>query len=260
MDSYLRRVPGMWPLEGVPGVRESVDTATPLFRRLIPFPGAETLSLPAAIAPTSQGGGGARPSPAAAASLLEVGQQPASIVSQAASILDEEMAKGVIAAHHADSSASPRHGGTSNPVLHQLHQLVDDIAALWPPAARGVSPGVDRATARETVDAESLADLKPGAAVHPGERATISMTVSNSEERPVRLAAAATDLLGSRGGRIAASLLEFMPAELSLEPGEQRDITIAVTVPAEATRGCYSGLLVVRGVDDLRALMTIEVV
>ena len=83
---------------------------------------------------------------------------------------------------------------------------------------------------------------------------------ARGNERPVRLAAAATDLLGSRGGRIAASLLEFMPAELSLEPGEQRDITIAVTVPAEATRGCYSGLLVVRGVDDLRALMTIEVV
>jgi hypothetical protein len=256
VDSYLRRVSGMRPLEGVSGLHETADAATPLIRRLIPFPGAETLSPPAVLSPTSQSS--AALLPATAASLLDVDQQPASIVSQAASILDEEMAKGVIAAQ--GNSPSPGPVGTSNPVLHQLHQLVDNIAALWPPADRRVLSGFDRAPGREAVDVESLADLKPGAAVHPGQRATISMTVSNSEERPVRLVAAATDLLGSRGGRIAASLLDFMPAELSLEPGEQRDITIAVTVPPEATRGCYSGLLVVRGVDDLRALMTIEVV
>jgi hypothetical protein len=86
------------------------------------------------------------------------------------------------------------------------------------------------------------------------------MTLRNSESRPVRLVPAATDLLGSRSGRIASSLLEFTPSELSLEPQEQRDLAIATTVPENAAPGCYSGLLVVRGLDYLRALITIEVV
>jgi len=71
---------------------------------------------------------------------------------------------------------------------------------------------------------------------------------------------AATDLLGSRGGRIAASLLECTPSEVELGPNEARNIVIAATVPADAAPGCYSGLLVVTGVDYLRALITIDVV
>ena len=95
--------------------------------------------------------------------------------------------------------------------------------------------------------------------VKPGQRATICMTLCNSESRAVRLIPAATDLLGSRSGRIPCSLLEFTPAEFRLEPQEQRDLTISTTVPLEAAPGCYSGLLVVRGLDYLRALITIEV-
>jgi hypothetical protein len=108
-------------------------------------------------------------------------------------------------------------------------------------------------------EADGLAELKPRATVQPGQRATISMTLCNSESRSVRLVPAATDLLGSRGGRIPCSLLEFTPSEITLEPQEQRDLAIATTVPVDTTPGCYSGLLVVRGLDYLRGLITIEV-
>jgi hypothetical protein len=106
---------------------------------------------------------------------------------------------------------------------------------------------------------DPLAELRPPATVKPGQRATISMTVCNTENRSVRLVPAATDLLGSRGGRIVCSLLEFTPMEFQLEPQEKRDVAIALMVPAETAPGCYSGLFVVRGVDYLRALITIEV-
>ena len=86
------------------------------------------------------------------------------------------------------------------------------------------------------------------------------MTLRNSESRAVRLVPAATDLLGSRGGRIAAPFSSSVPSEFTLEPQEQKDLAIATTVPVEAAPGCYSGLLVVRGLDYLRALITIEVV
>jgi len=256
VEPYQRQPAASWPADSVPGARETVGEATSFLRRLIPFPGAETLT---ALPLLSSSGRGSGMQPVAAADAPSAaGQQVASIVSQAASILDEEMARGVLTASRAGAAPSRGYDDASNPLMRQVHELVDNIAAMWSRVENAQAPsyGSSQTTAG---NAEPLADVRPRAAVKPGQRATISMRISNSENRPVRLVAAATDLLGSQGGRIASSLLEFTPAELSLEPGEQRDIAIAVTVPLEAAPGCYSGLLVVRGVDYLRALVTIEV-
>jgi hypothetical protein len=187
-----------------------------------------------------------------------VGEPAASIVSQAASVLDEEMARGVLAARSAPGTAPQGYSNAGNPVLRQMHEFVDNLAALWPNLQGGAANGPS-AYQLATNDPEPLVKVGPRATVKPGERVTISMTLRNSESQPVRLVPAATDLLGSRGGRIPNSLLEFMPSEIALEPQEQKDLAISTTVPAEAAPGCYSGLLVVRGLDYLRALITIEV-
>ena len=256
MEGYQRRPPGAVSEAGAPGAGDALSEAGAFLRRLIPLPGSDALS-PLSLLSLPAQAGGAPSNPASTAVPDIVGQQAASIVSQAASILDEEMARGVLAARH-----SVERGGRSdagNPVLRQVHDLVDNLAAIWPSLQ---SVPVQRTAAPQPAAsaADALAEVRPRATVKPGQRATISMTLRNSESRAVRLVPASTDLLGSRGGRIACSLLEFMPPEFSLEPQEQRDMTITTIVPAEAAPGCYSGLLVVRGVDYLRALITIEVV
>jgi hypothetical protein len=257
VDSYQRRPPDATRGAIAPGVGETLNEAGAFLRRLIPFPEAEALSPLSLLPPAARGGAPLNPLANAVPDI--VGQQAASIVSQAASILDEEMARGVIAARRSAGTAPRAYSDASNPLLRQVHDLVENIAAIW--------PSLQNAPARRPVayqsapsEADAVAELRPGATVRPGQRATISMTLCNSESRSVRLVPAATDLLGSRGGRIACSVLEFTPSECSLEPQEQRDLTIAATVPADAAPGCYTGLLVVRGVDYVRALITIEVV
>ena len=69
--------------------------------------------------------------PRAAAAAGTVSEEARSIVTQAASILDEEMAKGVLAARRSS------YGGTSvspaaNPMVRQVHDLIDNVAAAWP--------------------------------------------------------------------------------------------------------------------------------
>ena len=155
-------------------------------------------------------------------------------------------------------TAPQGHSYAANPVLRQMHEFVDSLAALWPNLQGGAAKG-SSTYPPATSDAGPLAEVSPRAAVKPGERATISMTLRNSESQPVRLVPTATDLLGSRGGRIPNSLLEFTPSEIALEPQEQKALAISTTVPVDAAPGCYSGLLVVRGLDYLRALITIEV-
>jgi len=186
------------------------------------------------------------------------GEPAASIVSQAASVLDEEMARGVLAARSTAGTAPQGYSNADHPVLRQMHEFVDNLAALWPNLQGGAAKG-PFPYQLATSDADPVAKVRPRASVNPGERAIISMTLRNSESQPVRLVPTATDLLGGRGGRIPNSLLEFTPSEIALQPQEQKDLSISTTVPVDAAPGCYSGLLVVRGLDYLRALITIEV-
>lgn len=236
----------------MPDVGPALEEARAFLQRLIPLPSSESVG-PLSLLPMPPQGSAAQSNPFDNAGAT-VGEPAASIVSQAASVLDEEMARGVLAAR----SGAVDYSSAGNPALRQMHDLVDNLAVLWPQlqgeAAKGPS-----SYQLATGDAETLVTVKPRATVKPGERATISMTLRNSESQAVRLVPTATDLLGSRGGRIPSSLLGFTPSEIALEPQEQKDLTISTTVPVDAAAGCYSGLLVVRGLDYLRALMTIEV-
>jgi len=259
VDSYRR--PLQVPLlNSAPDAGQALNEASAFLQRLIPFPGSETVA-PLSLLPMPALSGVTQSNPVNATADI-VGEPAASIVSQAASVLDEEMARGVLAARSAGPAAPYGRPDASNPVLRQMHEFVDNVAALWPSLQGAPAQPLQRLVGYQppASDADALAEVRPRATVKPGQRATISMTLRNSENRAVRLVPSATDLLGSRSGRIAASLLEFTPSECSLEPQEQKDLTIATTVPGDTAPGCYSGLLVVRGLDYLRALITIEVV
>src|SRR5262249_42605988 len=147
----------------------------------------------------------------------------ASIVSQAASVLDEEMARGVLSARRSAATVPPGYSNAQNPILRQLHELVENIAAVWPSPQSAPGRTFDGSQSAAS-DADALAELRPPAAtVKPGLRATISIALRNNESCTVRLTPMATDLLGSRGGRIPCSLFEFIPPELGLEPQQQTD-------------------------------------
>ena len=255
MASYQPRIPGATLPDAESAARQTAGGAASFLQRLIPFP-ASGMPSPLSLLPMPGTGRTERANPVNDAADV-AGTEASSIVSQAASILDEEMARGVLAASR---SAPAPHGyqDATNPVLRQVHDFIDSVAAGWP-GMHGLAPRLPGAPQPAPVYADPVAEVRPRETVKPGQRATISMTVRNSENRPVCLVPAATDLIGSRDGRIPCSQLQFMPAEVRLDPQEQRDLTIATTVPAGTPPGCYSGLLVVRGIDYLRALITIEV-
>jgi hypothetical protein len=227
-------------------------------RKLIPFPGSDLVGpLPLSPVALPQLGNVAQVDPVSAAAAV-VGEPAVSIVSQAASVLDEEMSKGLLAARSAGSMGPGSGIDAAHPVLRQMHEFVDNLGALWPRLQGGPLMG-HLPGHSSSGNAEPLPTVSPRGSVKPGERAAISMTLRNSERQAVRLVPTATDLLGSRGGRIPNSLLEFRPSEIVLEPGEQKDLTISAMVPLEAPSGRYTGLLMVKGLDYLRALIAIDV-
>jgi hypothetical protein len=237
-----------------------VDSAGRLLRRLLPFPSSgepSSLALPAM--PAYQGLTRAAATPSMVSAAAE--QLTAGIVSEAASILDAEMARGVLAARNA---SYPARVGASDPgpaFLRQLHDFIDQAAAAWPSLQGAFRPGAGGSRSTDTGAADGpLPELKPAAAVRAGKPATISMVVVNKEDHAVCLAPVSTDLLSGAGGRIPANAIEFVPKELWLDPGARGDLQIKLVIPAASAPGCYYGLLIVSGADDLRALTAIEVV
>ena len=172
------------------------------------------------------------------------------------------MAKGVLAARGVNQTPHPGDADRSNAVLRQLHDVVDSIARIWPSlqGATAQWPGPLASAATTGREPEPLPNVKPAAAIRPGQRGTISMMLCNKESRPVRLTPLSTDLISSTGGRIAWQLLEFVPGDLRLEPGEQKEVQGRIAVPIECAVGRYMGILTVIGVDYLRALITVDVV
>ncbi len=251
-----RRSPEIPPLNGMPDAGRAVDDANAFLRQLIPFPSSESVG-PLSLLPMPSRGAAAHPNTVDQAAAT-AGDPVASIVSQAAAVLDEEMARGVLAARSSAGTA-PGFSNADHPVLRQMHEFVNSLGALWP-NLQGKAAQAPSAHPLATTGAEALATVRPRTPAKPGERATISMSLRNRESQPVRLVPTVTDLLGSRGGRIPNALLEFTPAEIVLEPQEQKDLEIALAVPIDAPAGCYSGLLVATGLDYLRALITIDVV
>jgi hypothetical protein len=232
----------------------AVDEAARLLRRLIPFPSSGDLSsLEIPLMPARPSGSRQSPPPAA-------GQPAAAIISQAASILDEEMARGALAAREASQSARDRNSTPRGDLLRMVHDVVDNIAEIWPTLQ--AAPDLSKRSSNvipKVAQPDPIVELEPPA-IRSGQRALVSMTLCNKEEHAVRLTPASTDLVGSSGGRISSQFVDFAPGEVRLEPGEQIHIQIAVRVPSDCAVGCYTGLVVVTGVDYLRAIMTIEVV
>ena len=147
------------------------------------------------------------------------------------------MAKGVLAARGANRSPTSRRRSKQHRVApgprhdRQRRAHLAEPAGSRPPRARRLSGGANNG------DHDELPNLKPASVVRPGQRGTISMMLWNKEDRAVRLTPVSTDLISSTGGRISSQLVEFVPGEVDLEPGEQKEMQGRIAVPVESARG-----------------------
>lgn len=257
----MESVPRFLPPAPVPGPDHGpnapVDETAALLSRLIPFP-ASDFAAPLDILPALARQGGPPGTGVAQGRAPAANDAPAEgIVSQAAAILDEEMALGVVAARSLGQGGPAAGLDPGVPLVRQLHDLIDRAAAAWPSALAPSGPR--RVGAASPRDACALPEVKPAAAVRPGQTAIVAMRLCNREGGEVRLRPAATDLVGGDGVRLAATLLEFQPPELTLQPGGEAPLQIRVAIPPGTPPGTYGGLLVVTGVKDLRAVVLLDV-
>jgi hypothetical protein len=232
------------------------------FRRILkPFPltGLSDLALP--IAPSLETLDIAATEPSEPNAAM---REASALVGSAASILNADMAAGVLAARQvrADGSTvkntSNLTGFNFNDLLRDAHDFVDAIATVLPKLQSGANSfyGAPKSSAYENHELTQL----EAKAVRPGEVAQITIKLHNDNTDTVRLVPNCTALLGSTGHRIGEERLTFSPREARLPPDEFANLTLDIRVPDDCAKGTYSGLVKVTGANYLCVFVTVEVV
>lgn len=205
--------------------------------------------------------------PAAAGGMSRL-QDAAALVPEAAAILDEEMAAGMLAAYDARTpepgSSKIQSGsgaGNTDEWLRDLHDLVDALGNVLPRLQDYVTnaPGKS-AEVRRGLEYESIPVLCPQAPVRPGESARISMKLNNDDAGPVHVALFCTDLFCTSGARIPQRCVTLTPNQLQLGPDAYAEVALEIAVPPASRPGAYCGLMLAAGLSYLRAVIAIEVV
>ena len=191
-------------------------------------------------------------------------REASALVGSAASILNADMAAGVLAARQVRADgAMPKN--TSNPagfnfkdLLRDAHDFVDAIATVLPKLQSGASSFYG-APKSSNYDAHELTQLD-AKSVRAGEVAQITIKLHNDNADTVRLVPYCTALLGESGYRVGEDRLTFSPREARLAPDEFADLTLDIRVPDDCAKGKYSGLVKVTGANYLCVFITVEVV
>lgn len=195
-------------------------------------------------------------------------REAVSLVHSAASILNEDVAAGVLAARDArvgsvmPSSTATRDGMESRQLLRQAHDFVDAIASLLPRLQDGASSMFNSAaTAGPSASAsDQVTVLRPSAPVRPGEVARLTVKLHNDSANVVKLAVHCGGLLTSSGRCIGADLVSITPREASLGADERVDAVLELRIPHDGEKGRYAGVVMVSGAPDLCAVAIVEVV
>lgn len=197
------------------------------------------------------------------------------VVQQAASILEEEIAAGIIAAKQVekrfmdpDSPRSKKSDALIQRLRSDLHEVVDIILDLISTATEYVggfgqqiviSGDEDRKRTDYRIS-EHLSTLTTPNPVDPGELVELTMVLENGKEESTdEFSFHSTDLVSTCGGRIPAERIAFKPSFVVVGPRATEKIGIFVDVPEEIPAGVYSGLIQSTNTEKLRAVLVVQV-
>ena len=96
--------------------------------------------------------------------------------------------------------------------------------------------------------------------VKPGGAVEIPMTLENESSKPTDVFyLLSSDLVNPNGDRISAGQVSFVPEKMIIEPQKSAVITVTVRVPESTPPGTYSGLLQATKLEQLRAVLSIQI-
>jgi hypothetical protein len=199
------------------------------------------------------------------------------IVQQAASILEEELAAGIVAAREVEArfvDVPKVRGADAKEVMQRFrrdaHDVVDILIDMVTVATNAVGGIAQRAVTVRT--GTKGADGSPAPAafgtpsldvphkVRAGESIEVPLAVENAGDAPTEaIEFHSSDLVSATGARITAGRVSFAPPALVIAPGQSEVVKVTLSVPADTPPGIYAGLLQASKLHQLRAVVTVQI-
>lgn len=220
--------------------------------------------------------GGADAASAAAGLASGLAGRTSRIVQQAASILEEELAAGIVAARDVEArfvdvhklrEADPKE--VMQRFRRDAHDVVDiliDMVTVATNAAGGLAQravmvrGAKRADGSPAPPAFGTPSLDVPHKVKAGESIEVPLSLENSGDAPTEaIEFHSSDLVSASGERIESARITFAPQPLVIGARQSEVVKVTVSVPAGTPPGTYAGLLQASKLQQLRAVVTVQI-
>jgi hypothetical protein len=199
------------------------------------------------------------------------GEAARRVVTQAAAILEEEVASGIGAVKKAEHRMidvpSIR---TKNPdaVIHRFrrdaHEVVDILVDLAGAAIGSVGVATRRAVEiRGEVSRSApagVATVSVPEAVAAGEAAEAAVLVENDGDSATDIfQLTSSDFVSSTGGRIPSAQVTFSPEPIQIPPHAHQRVSLSIRIPVGAEPGVYTGVVQATKLEYVRAVVVVTV-
>ena len=208
--------------------------------------------------------------------LKDFAETTSNVVQKAASILEEEIAAGIVAAKQVEKrfiNVNKLRSDKPDELIQRFrrdsHELVDIILDLINVSVKYIGNlsqqvirirGVEPQENVERMSPEQLPTLMIPKSIKAGESAEVPMTLENDSDKSTdELNFLSTDLVNTSGDRISSEQTTFTPPSLIIGPNKAEKVTVTVDVPEGTPPGTYSGLVQATKLNQLRALLMVQV-
>ena len=199
------------------------------------------------------------------------------IINSAINVLEEEIAAGILAAKNIEKEMIDVDNIRNNPddlmnrIRRDTHEAVDLFIDALTAITKHVSTlsstldvqnsGTEKANTSNGKEKDSsVSFIEAETPLKPGESTTLSLNVFDGEaDEPIDLSIQKTEFKGPNKQFIWSRAIKIEPAELTLKPGEEKEISVQINIPKNAEPGKYNTMLTDANNHDFRAVIGIEV-
>ncbi len=205
----------------------------------------------------------------------QVAKSTSRVVEQAASILEEEIAAGIVAARKVEDKffdTKEIRGENKQALFSRFrtdaHEVVDIFMDLVSVAAKQgtriakkmITIAGPLAGKKNDENSGEMPRLEIPLPLKPGSSTEVPMILENSSEEVTDVFSVfSTELISNQGKRIASSNIKFSPQTIKIEPLQKKKVVVKVSVPKGAQKGTYTGLVQATNMDTLRAILILNV-
>ncbi|MFN2458145.1 MAG: hypothetical protein ABR502_08095 [Chitinophagaceae bacterium] len=202
------------------------------------------------------------------------------IVFRAANILEEEIARGIIAAKQIEgrmTDVDKLRGGNNEELLtrfrkdaHDIIDLIIDFSAIAIKNVGHISSRFMNIRQEMATDGFGTASqeiqshiplIQVPKELKAGEWYDVPITLENDDSNEVKsVHFENTILVDAQGNQVTAEAISFEPNPLVLQPGSSDVVTLKIKIPDSAKAGSYTCFIQGKNISNLKATLLIKVV